>query len=212
MVGLPCPLAARQHLIVAGNTSEPCDWCGRPGKVRQHDFWNEDGVLAFRNPSLCDVCFLAWDAPGEAIDAYEEAGGHDYHETLEPFEAELARKWQEKVAQGRRLPPGPETSPLTAVHMVCSPDGEKGLPQMGPKSQRLVMRPEIDAESPLWNEQGHMVWLDLPLGSELRRRLGDWADLACESDDDDVMAEGRALYAELTRQLGDRYEVVWHAD
>ena len=165
-----------------------------------------------RDPSLCDVCAFSWNAPGEAIDAYEEAG-YDYHRTLELFEAELARKWQEKVAQGRRPRPGALKPPLTVIRIQSHAVGGKDQPEAERKPEQLVMRPEIGAESPLWNDRGHMVWLaQLPLEPELRRRLEDWANRAGESDCDAVTVEGRVLYADLTRQLADRYEVTWDAD
>jgi hypothetical protein len=83
---------------------EPCDWCGRPGRVHQHDFWIE-GALGFQNPALCSVCDLLFSAPGEVVEAYYEALGVDLDAALEPLEVELIRKWREKVADGRRSMP-----------------------------------------------------------------------------------------------------------
>lgn len=81
---------------------EPCDWCGRPGTVRQHDYYELGGVLLCRNPSLCDVCVVLWQIPGDVGDAFLEAGV-DVPETVEgPLEAELFRKWREKVELGLR--------------------------------------------------------------------------------------------------------------
>jgi hypothetical protein len=80
---------------------EPCDWCARPGVVRQHDFW-DDHRLICRDPALCDVCFSVWDAPGDVVDAYTDAG-LDFVESVErPMEAALAERWREKVERGTR--------------------------------------------------------------------------------------------------------------
>ena len=85
----------------AAGESEPCDWCGRPGSVRQHDFY-EEGRLVCRNPALCEVCFTVWDAAGEVIAAFAEMGV-DYVDTVQaPMEAEFAIRWRDKVASGTR--------------------------------------------------------------------------------------------------------------
>lgn len=79
---------------------DPCDWCGRPGTVRQHDYYELGGVLLCRNPSLCDVYVVLWQIPGDVGDAFLEAGV-DVPETVEgPLEAALFRKWREKVELG----------------------------------------------------------------------------------------------------------------
>lgn len=83
--------------------AEACDWCGRPGRVRQHDFY-EDGRLVCRNPALCEVCFTIWDAPAEVIDAFAETGVDFVGIVEAQMEAEFAVRWREKVGSGARLP------------------------------------------------------------------------------------------------------------
>lgn len=76
--------------------------------------------------------------------------------------------------------------------------------------ERLTMRPEIGAESPLWTVEGEMVWLDtLPLNATLRHQLGSWASEAWERDDHGLRAEGQRLFHEVARQLGPVYEIVF---
>jgi hypothetical protein len=83
--------------------AEPCDWCGRDGIVRQHAYY-EDGLLQCRNPSLCGVCFTLWDASGDVVDAFYEAGV-DLNAVVEaPMEAALFKNWREKVELGLRQP------------------------------------------------------------------------------------------------------------
>ena len=80
----------------------------------------------------------------------------------------------------------------------------------GPR--RLVMRAEYGAESPLWDEDGAMAWLDsLPLPSELQEALAQWAAKGWEAEDEAVTAEGRRLYARVVGSLGGT-EVVWGND
>src|SRR5947209_5022981 len=110
--------ATRHHCLMAKpwtehlGESEPCDWCGRPGSVRAHAFWGEDGKLGYRNPSLCNVCFVFFDISGDVGDAFYEAGVDVYADVEEPMNIVLCEKWREKVADGRRMPPGPEESPM----------------------------------------------------------------------------------------------------
>jgi hypothetical protein len=62
------------------------------------------------------------------------------------------------------------------------------------------MRAEVGAESPIWTEQGEMVWLDqLPVGPELRDALVRWANDAWHHPSS---AEGEALHAQLREELG----------
>jgi hypothetical protein len=91
---------------------EQCDWCGRPGVVRQHDYWR-NGILVCRDPVLCDVCELCRDLPGDVHDAMDEAG-LDYEAVRTRIETELERKWQEKVARGERAPADGEPPPAVA--------------------------------------------------------------------------------------------------
>jgi hypothetical protein len=102
--------SARQtwDVIIVGE-QEPCDWCGRPGRVRQHDYWRS-GVLVCRNPSLCDVCEFLRDLPGDVEDAIDDAD-LDYDAVQLALEAELERKWREKVASGKRAPQGADEAP-----------------------------------------------------------------------------------------------------
>ncbi len=88
---------------------EPCDWCGRPGTVRQHDYWRGD-VLMCRNPSLCDVCEFLRNLPGDVEDAIYDSG-LDYNAVQLVLEAELERKWREKVAIGTLAPQGADEAP-----------------------------------------------------------------------------------------------------
>ena len=74
----------------------------------------------------------------------------------------------------------------------------------------LVMRAEVGAESPLWDEKGDLVWLDsLPLSPQLQEELADWADIAWERWDEAVQAQGKRLYGEVARALDGRCLVVW---
>src|SRR5436309_13358599 len=81
---------------------EPCDWCGRPGIVRQHAYCGEDGVLQCRNPSLCGVCFTLWDMSGDVADALIDAGVDVSSDVETPMEAVLFERWREKVKMGLR--------------------------------------------------------------------------------------------------------------
>jgi len=79
--------------------------------------------------------------------------------------------------------------------------------------RRLVMRAEIGAESPLWDEEGDMVSLaSLPLGSELQDALTKWADVGWEDPNQaDTKAEGRRLYERVVDALGATL-VLWDND
>ncbi len=83
-------------------TAEACDWCARAGTVRQHVYYGADGTVDCRNPSLCGVCFVFWNIPGDVEDAFYDAGVDLQGVVKEPLEAELARKWEEKVLRGVR--------------------------------------------------------------------------------------------------------------
>jgi hypothetical protein len=82
---------------------EPCGWCGRPGTVRQHEYY-DGGELMCRNPSLCDVCVVFCDISGDVGDAFLEAGVDVPRTVEEPMEAALIKKWREKVQLGLRSP------------------------------------------------------------------------------------------------------------
>ncbi len=82
---------------------EPCDWCGRPGIVRQDAHYEYDRLVC-RNPSLCDVCGVFWNIPGDVNDAFYDAGIDVDEAVTEPMEAVLFEKWREKVRRGLRLP------------------------------------------------------------------------------------------------------------
>ncbi|MFE7210637.1 hypothetical protein ACFU93_11730 [Streptomyces sp. NPDC057611] len=95
----------------AAGTPEPCDWCGRPGQVIEHSYWEEDGRLAYRDPALCSVCELLHDADvGDIADAYYEQVP-DFDARLTRFEAGLADRWREKVCQGQRPPQAADERP-----------------------------------------------------------------------------------------------------
>ena len=83
---------------------EPCDWCGRSGTVRQHDYYGEDGRLQCRNPSLCNVCEVFWNIPGDVEDAFYDAGVDVDELVTDPMKAALFRKWRDKVERGLRRP------------------------------------------------------------------------------------------------------------
>lgn len=58
--------------------------------------------MVCRKPALCDVCFSMWDAPGDVVDAFYEAG-IDFVEVIEePLEAAFTERWRSKVARGMR--------------------------------------------------------------------------------------------------------------
>jgi hypothetical protein len=101
--------------------AEPCDWCGRPGLVEQFEMWTGDRVLECRNPSLCDVCSYWFQMPGDVIDAIHAAGLDEHDRVMQPFEAELCRKWREKVAQGTRRPQHPEDRSLIQTRAYFAP-------------------------------------------------------------------------------------------
>ena len=78
-----------------------------------------------------------------------------------------------------------------------------------PELRRLTMRAEVGAESPLWTERGHMVWLDqLPISEDLQHALGRWAEQVLLTAPEPWQAEGDALYAQVVAELGPGYEVV----
>jgi len=78
-----------------------------------------------------------------------------------------------------------------------------------PELRRLRMRAEVGAESPLWTERGHMVWLDqLPISQDLRDALGHWAEQVFLGDVAPWQSKGEALHARLVGELGPGYEVV----
>jgi hypothetical protein len=74
--------------------------------VRRYEAWGVDGDLTFRDPALCDVCFVFFDIPGDVSDAFYEAGVEIQDAVEEPMEGVFAAKWREKVADGRRAPQG----------------------------------------------------------------------------------------------------------
>src|SRR5688500_12239822 len=84
-------------------TPESCDWCGRPGRVIQHDIVRA-GVLVCRDPCLCEVCLLLFEADAFAVrDAFEELlDPNELNSRFAAFEAQLMRAWREKVAAGVR--------------------------------------------------------------------------------------------------------------
>ncbi len=75
--------------------------------------------------------------------------------------------------------------------------------------RRVLFRAEAGAESPLWDEQGAMVWLDmLPLPPDLHDALARWANVGWEGGDEAVDEEGRRLYLQVVDALRP-IEVVW---
>lgn len=80
-------------------------------------------------------------------------------------------------------------------------------------AERLTLRPEVGAESPLWNANGEMVPLeDFPLDATLRERLENWTETAWEQDNARVTEEAEGFRSDLARQLGSGYEVVLNDD
>jgi hypothetical protein len=76
--------------------------------------------------------------------------------------------------------------------------------------EMLTFRPELGAESPLWDSRGHMVWLDsLPLPQPLQAHLAAWAAEASDLDDG-LSREGRRLFQQLGHYLrSPLYGVRW---
>ena len=76
-----------------------------------------------RNPSLCTVCSFWFHQPAEVVDVMDEYEP-TYDEVMERFEAELVRKWHEKVEAGVRQPQAPSDGSLmsTFEHQVIRPD------------------------------------------------------------------------------------------
>lgn len=71
---------------------------------------------------------------------------------------------------------------------------------MDEPTPRVVMRAEVGAESPLWDERGEMVWLDsLGLPPDLQHALTKWADVAWQGDDEVIDAEGRRLHGRVVQ-------------
>lgn len=64
-----------------------CDWCGRIGRKREYEFW-EEGRLVGRDPVLCDVCNLLLFAPGDIEDLWRERVPGAEH-ALDEFERTL---------------------------------------------------------------------------------------------------------------------------
>jgi hypothetical protein len=76
-------------------TSDPqCDWCRRPGAVRSFASIAENDTQ-YRDPILCDVCWLLIAAPGEVEEARTRWAG--YEEAMNAFEQELAERWQVRM-------------------------------------------------------------------------------------------------------------------
>jgi hypothetical protein len=63
---------------------EPCDWCGHAGRVIEYSAWRDD-VLVFRDPALCAVWSMLLLAPGEVVEAFDDAG-LNYDRTMEAFD------------------------------------------------------------------------------------------------------------------------------
>lgn len=183
---------------------EPCDWCARPGRPLTHDIWNGRSLVC-RDPALCDVCALLWSAPRDAAHAFIEAG-FDYDRSMRAVEAELERKWREKVERGLRAPADDQEQPPPYLF-------EEWRQRRPVGRRQLWMRSEIGAESPFWDHNGHMVSLEsLPLPALLRQSLERWTATAWESEDGDVRAEGLRLLEEVVGQLRATFRVVWDDD
>ena len=73
------------------------DWCGRPGTVHEHTFYDNDR-LVFRNPALCNVCFAIRNVPGDVIDAFLTADIDFFADIESPLEEAFAERWRENVA------------------------------------------------------------------------------------------------------------------
>jgi hypothetical protein len=106
-------------------SDEPCDWCGRPGVVRRYDAWQE-GALAFRNPSLCGVCFVFFTVRAEAVDIDHNERVQIFSAVKMPMREALSAKWRGKVAQGTREPQLPGESSPVSVASVVRPKEEHG--------------------------------------------------------------------------------------
>ena len=77
--------------------------------------------------------------------------------------------------------------------------------------------PDVGAEHPLWDEDGHLLDLaELPLTDELRRLLEHWSDVAAWPQDlgaDDlkhVVEFGRELWQRTSEELGVAFDVRWN--
>ena len=90
----------------AVGATEPCDWCGRPGTVFQHDFWEGDTLVA-RNPSLCGVCMLIWESDTGAVSDLLAERSIDTGDRITALLLEFKRRWREKVEAGHRQPQQP---------------------------------------------------------------------------------------------------------
>lgn len=65
---------------------------------------------------MCDVCEFLRNLPGDVEDAIYEAG-LEYDAVQLALEAELERKWREKVACGQRAPQGADEAPGLALEI-----------------------------------------------------------------------------------------------
>jgi hypothetical protein len=75
--------------------------------------------------------------------------------------------------------------------------------------RRLLFRAEVGAESPLWDERGAMVSLDvLALPRDLRDALATWANVGWERGGEAGHEEGRRLYVQVADALVP-IEVIW---
>ncbi len=100
-----------------------------------------------------------------------------------------------------------------AQHFASERTGLSGIAWAVVAPERLTMRPEIGAESPLWNVDGDMMSLDeFPLDPSLRTAIEQWAETAWERDDAGVREEAQRFRTELARQLGGGYDVVLEED
>lgn len=74
----------------------------------------------------------------------------------------------------------------------------------------LLFRPEVGAESPLWEPSGSMVWLHtLGVPPSLVAECEAWAREAADDDTPELTRKGVELFNRLGELLGNRYRIAW---
>ena len=74
----------------------------------------------------------------------------------------------------------------------------------------LLFRPEVGAESPLWDASGFMVWLEaVGIPVALADECEAWARQAVDDDTPELTRKGFELFNRLRELLGDRYLIAW---
>jgi len=76
------------------NTTEVCEWCGRPGTTLNASQRSGTGDIEFENPTLCSVCAALIDLGSAGFARTDDQ--RRWAQTQ--VEAELARSWQARTS------------------------------------------------------------------------------------------------------------------